>query len=326
MANVDGVRLTLPDGTEFRGKGNLQVQIEHQPNWLLSGGSTVIGFASNLFDSIGGEGSGTLKTPLATGHIGAAGGSRTFEIAFDQWEGNTDSWGPANAGDSIDEKLAVLDTEIARASVDSLSPATLEFGPFSTGSSRYDAIPVVFTQLSPSLDFESETSVFRSRVSCAETINLGEPIDGANGVGEDYRITPAGESTPRIPIAADTLGAGRRGTGEQTQGREVASSGLVDTNGTSDGAPTTQATKVLPSSVRLRGAFRGANAAELADRLKTEFLANDAVDTVDLTAPNRTGADPLTGTYVIGPNSSIDPIIPQVEGGVYAYDLDLQEV
>lgn len=324
MANVNGIRITLPNGQEYRGRGNLQVQIEHQPNWLLSGGNSVIGVAANVFKEIGGNG-GRVKTPLATGHLGAAGGSRTFEIAFDQWEGNTDSWGPADPDDSVDEKMAVLDTEVARASVDSLSPATLEFGPFSSTSSRYDPIPVVLGQLSPSLDFESQTSVFRSRVTCIETVNLGEPIDGEGGVTEDYRLTPAGASTPRIPIAADTLGAGRRGTGEQTQGRATAASPLVDTNGTTGGDPTTLATKVLPTSLRLRGAFRGANAAELADRLKTEFLANDAVNEVDLSAPNQSGTDPLTGTYVIGAESSIDPIVPQVDGGVYGYTLDLQE-
>lgn len=321
MANVNGIKITLPDGTTFEGVGNLQLQVEETPQYLLSPQGSVVGFAQRIFDELG---SGdVLKTPMATGYIGAAGGSRVFEIAFDQWEGNSDSWGPANDDDPADEKLAVLENEIASASVSSLNPATLEWGPYSSTTSRYDPIPVVFTQVTPSVDFGDGPSIFRSRVTCAECIDLTQVIDDG-GVSADFRITPSGESLPRIPIPADTLGPSGRGTGRTQQGREVAQSGLVDVNGSSS-TPTSTATKALPGRVELRGAWRGDGAASIADTFKTDFLADDSVDAVDFEAPGRSGPTPLTGTYTLGSESAIDPLTPQVEDGIYGFELILYE-
>lgn len=323
MANVDGVRLTLPDGTEFFGRGNLQVQIEHQANWLLSGGNTVIGVADWLFDNFQGT---AVQTPLATGHLGAASGSRTFEIAFDDWDGNADTWGPLTNPENFDilEKMSVLDVELAQAKVDSLNPAELEMGPFSSTSSRYDPIPVVFPQLSPTLDFGERPNIFRPRITAAETVDLTQEIDGGSAT-PDY-VLSAPEATDDIPISADTLGAGGRGTGRQQQGYETSPSGLSEKNADSAGtaSPTTQGTKILPRSVQLRGAFRGSNAAQLAEDLRTQYLSDPDVDTVTLST-NLSTPDPLTGEYVIGSNSAIDPIVPQSKGGLYGFELDLQE-
>lgn len=330
MANVQGVRLTLPDGTEFFGKGDVQMQIEHQHNWLLSGGSTVIGFAGNLFNEAGGPGSGIMKTQMATGHLGSAGGSRTFEINFSQWVGNADSWGPAASGDSIAEKMAVLDNELARSGVDSLNPATLEFGPHSSTTSRYDPIPIVVTQISPMLDFQESANTFTPNVTFVETIDLSQAIDGSASVTADYELDSAGTSTT-IPLAADTLGAGGRGTGRLQQGWETAPSKIAQKNAASSASadPTTQNDGVTPASGMLTGAFRGSNAKTLADSLQADFLSNVDVEQVTISIPSGSSVSTpstLTGTYVLGESSYVDPIVPQVDGGVFGYQLDLQEV
>lgn len=320
---LDGVRITLPDGTEFFGRGNLSVSVRHKSNFILTGGSSVIGFASNLFDDIGGQGSDTIKTPLATGHLGAAGGFRRFTVDFRQWEGSTDSWGSANNSDSMQTKMSILDEALARANPSSLNPATLEYAEF-YDNGQFDPIPVIFEEVNPIFDFGESTSAFSPSITCEETIDLSQSIDGGSASAE-YRITPAGETSPRTPIPADTLGPGRQGTGRQRQGNKSAPSSLVDTNG-SGANPTTAATSISPSEVRLQGAWRGSDAAQIAEDFQSDFLASNTVDEIDLTAPNRSGPDPLTGTYVITSESAIDPLTPQVDGGVYGFDLVLREV
>lgn len=325
MTNLEGVRITLdPGGSNeriFRGLGNLSIQVEHQSDYILAGGDTVIAGAQRLFEKLG---SGdTLQTPLATGHLGLGGGTRVFELAFDQWEGNSDAWGPANDGDPPDEKLAVLEQEIAQEGVTSLNPARLEFGPYHDDSgSRYGPIKVVFPSISPVVDFGDGPSIFRSRVTCQETIDLDQVVDGATQLTPDFRLTPAGESSPRLPIPADTLGAGGRGTGAQRQGKDAARQALVDPNG-SGSDPASTPTKILPSEVRLRGAFRGDAAPNLADQLKQDFLTDPSVNKVDLEAPERVAPNPLAGRYTLGGDSAIDPLTPQIERGVYGFDLQL---
>lgn len=331
MANVDGVRITVPydadsDGNDevFFGVGNLSLQIEHQSNWLLSGGNTVIGVADWLFENYAGS---VVETPLASGHLGAASGSRTFEIAFDEWDGSSQEWGPlgSNSNEPVEEKMAVLDNVLAKARVDSLNPAQLEFGPYSAGASRYNPIPVVITQFTPTLDFgERGSSVFRPRITLQETVDLTQEIDGGSAT-PDYTLSATNASVD-IPLSADTLGAGGRGTGRQEQGYETSPSGLAEKNAdaASTATPTTQGTKVLPRSAQLRGAFRGSNAESLANDLRNEYLSNADVDTVTVTS-NISANDPLEGDYILGERSAIDPLVPQQQGGLYGYFLDLQE-
>jgi len=321
---LEGVRITLPDGTTFFGRGDLTVQVRHKSNFLLEGGSSVIGAAGNLFDDVGGQGSSTIKTPLASGHIGAAGGFRRITVDFSQWAGSTDAWGPASSGDSVQTKMSVLDAELARSNPSSLDPATLEYGEFH-GSGMYDPVPVVFEEVNPVVDHGETSSSFRPSVTCEETIDLSGTVDDQSTTQGDYRLTPANSLTPRVPIPADTLGPGGRGSGRLVQGNQAAPSSLVDTNGTAS-SPTTQATSISPSEVRLRGAWRGDAAAAIADDFRTDFLRNETRDEVALTAPGRSGADPITGTYVLTDESSIDPLTPQVQGGVYGFELVLREV
>lgn len=326
MANVKGARLTLPDGTVFFGDGNIQVQIEQTREWLIASGSQIIGFAGNLFDEVGGSGSAVLKTPLADGYLGAAGGSHIYEIDFQQWVGSADSWGPANADDSVLEKAQVLDMELARVGVDSLNPATLEVGAHSTGTSRYDALPVVPTQVSITVDTGESNTVFSSSVTFAETIDLSQTIDGGSSVTAEYELSSSGTTASAIPIAADTLGTRGQGSGAETQGMDTAPSNLVDQNGGSAN-PTTQRSSLKPGRNTLRGAFRGANAASLADSLLNDYIGNDSVTqvTISATAQGSTPT-PITGTFRLGENCSVDPVVPQVDGGVYAYTLDLRRV
>jgi len=336
---VDGIKLTVPAGggdQVYEGTGNIQLEIEQSRNWLLSGGGTVIGFASGLFDSLGS--SSTLRTPLASGHIGAAGGSHVFEFRFDQWEGSTDSWGPSSSGETPIQKMLTLDMELARAEIDSLNPATLETSILSSDTGgiddRYDSMPVVVQQSTPSIDFEETGGqLTRASLTLVETIDLSQVIDdvvGGSGVSVDFKIgSTASSVADELPIQADTL----QNTGMQTQGQETASSNLATKNAASgaSASPTTRQTSVTPRGVMLRGAFRGSNAASLASKLKDQYLSNpdiDESDPVSLSNVNAGGTTPITGDYLLGERSRIEPLTPAVTGtgGVYGYQLDLQEV
>jgi hypothetical protein len=342
---VDGIKLTVPaDGGDqvYEGTGNIQLEIEQSRNWLLSGGGTVIGFASGLFDGLGS--SSTIRTPLASGHLGAAGGSHVFEFRFDQWEGSSDSWGPSSSGETPIQKMLTLDMELARAEVDSLNPATLETSILSsdtqagTGDAiddRYDSMPVVVQQSTPSIDFEETGgSLTRASLTLVETIDLSAVIDdvvGGSGVTPEFKITStASGATDDLPVSADTL----MNTGAQTQGAETDESRLAQKNDAATQAanPTTRKTSQTARGTMLRGAFRGANASTLADKLLTQYLSNDNIDEnnpVSLETEGATGTNPITGDYLInGQRSMIEPLVPAVtsDAGVYGYQLDLQEV
>jgi hypothetical protein len=320
MTNVNGVNIELPDGTVFEFRGDISLQAEQQAQYLVGEQGRIAGFAQRVFDEVG---SGDiLKTPMAGIYLGAAGGQRRFEIAADNWEGEIGQFGAANNDDSVLEKLAVFENALASQAVGSLDPALLEYGPYSQTSSRFDAIPVVFPSVQPSVDFSDGPSVFRSRFTALETIDLSAQVDGGP-LSEALRLTPESASTPRIPIPLDTLGAIGGGRGEQTVGNDVALSGLVDPNG-SGKTPTSAATKILPERVSLSGLFRGQEAASLADQLKADFLKS-GVDAVEVEAPGLSRPTPLTGVYTLGPDSAIFPVAPQVGEGVYGFRLDLRE-
>lgn len=320
MANVDGVDLTLPNDDVFEFRGNITLDVEQSANWLLSGGGSSIDFAKGLYDDLGGG--SVIKTPLASGYLGH-GGTRIFEVGADNWTGETGNFGAAANDDSVMEKLAVLENTLATEAIDSRDPATLEWGPYSSTTSRYDPIPVVPIQVTPSINFEESASSFRSRISLAEAVDFSEILDGSGGASAAYRLTPAGASTPRVPIPADTLNAGR-GAAEQQQGWVAAATSLLDSND-SGSDQTTLPTKISAGRVTLRGAWRGSEAAAIANTFKTDFLTNTGTETVDLEAPGRSSPNPLTGTYVLGEQSSIDPLTPQVDGGVYGFTMDLRE-
>jgi hypothetical protein len=62
----------------------------------------------------------------------------------------------------------------------------------------------------------------------------------------------------------------------------------------------------------------------LADQLQTQYLSNEDVETVTIST-NLSGTRPITGDYILGEGSAIDPLVPAAEGGVYGFTLDLQE-
>lgn len=333
MANVDKFKLTLPnhgspDDQIYESDGDVTVRTEQSRQFLVAAEGTVVGFAQNLWDDVGN--SNTMKTPMASGHLGAAGGSHIFSFEFTDWTGNSNAWGPNSSYTDALERAIVFDMETSRASPDSLNPATLETGPISSTTSEYDAMPVIVSELETDRpgDDPNKTTI---RVTCVETIDLSQAIDGASGVSAEYEIADPSGTESAIPIAADTLGGGRAdssGTGILQQGAEIAQSALSEKNAASSAtsSPTTDQTKILPGGIDLRGAFRGSNARDLANQLRTNYLANEDVPEVNLNAPGiSSSTTPLTGTYTIGENSHIDPLIPQVEGGVWGYRLDLQE-
>jgi len=315
MGNVDGVRITLPDGTTFFGQGNLSINAEQSRSFVLSGGDRATDVFKRHFDN---DGAG-IQTPLATGYLGGGAGQRRFEIAFDQWSGSADQWGPADPDDSVAEKLAVLEREIADAAPDSLNPATLEFGPYSATTSRYDPIPVVFPTVQPSFDFGNSETLFQSRLTAAEAADLTAEIDG-DGSTPDFELTPLGATQPAVGFSRDTTA-----TTLQTIGQAIANGNLVDPNGQSGSDPTTLVSSLLPEQIQLSGAFRGANALSLAKTLKNDILGDDSVQEVDLQAPGVSPDPAIVGTYALGGDSRLDPIDGRVDG-VYGFVLDLRQV
>lgn len=167
MSSYDKVSMTLPDGSEFVGRGNLSVTIQQTPVWLFNGLQNVFAASDQVTGSSGGlteqvfEGSGARI--------------RRFTVEFDQWEGSTDAWGGAAADDDVLIKLQTLDHALATTPITSSNVATLEFGEYSSAG-QFDPVAVVPGDVTLPVDLGERGSSFRPQVEWLDSVDLDQTL------------------------------------------------------------------------------------------------------------------------------------------------------
>jgi len=98
MSSYDKVKMTLPNGDEFVGSGNLNITETQQPFYLLDGFQRTRTLAEQIPN---------VDADTSQAFIGTGARVRTWRVEFTQWEGSTDSWGSASAGDDVLTKLNI---------------------------------------------------------------------------------------------------------------------------------------------------------------------------------------------------------------------------
>lgn len=188
-ADVDG------DGAaetgEFHMAGNLEVTPGLRTGYLVGGrGSTV----NSILSSTLGDGSNVRQGF----YLDLGGGAHTVDIQFRGWEGATDQsgtpvqWGNEGVDDTPTKadatgadpitQIDVLMRYLTRAEIDSRSPATLEYGEYSSGG-LYSAMNVVVE--GPNFTRSAQDgSWFDGSLTCIRAADLNDALDAIKQV--DY--------------------------------------------------------------------------------------------------------------------------------------------
>lgn len=202
MATFDELILTLPEANidgngpttaKFHFAGDLRVTMRIERNYLLKTDGAELQFASILleaFDELSGSTGINVPNPGDSKHKTLAwnygAGSAVVEIDFKGWTGSTERWGDTGddsqltAGDATGEdaftQLQVLYRWLSMTEVDSLTPATIEFGEYSSGG-LYGPMSVLVEQ--PTFDFDTNegASTFDGNLVFVETYPIDTPID-----------------------------------------------------------------------------------------------------------------------------------------------------
>lgn len=161
---LNAVRLDLPETADpYVFRGNLRVTEQHTPEFLFNGFNKLIAASKEATGQAGSiyaqafEGSGTAK--------------RSWTISADQWQGSTDSFGPAAPGDSVATKLQTLAADLAETRITSTRPATFQFGEYSE-SGAYSPITVVFGRVELPAELGERPSAFTADIEVIEALDL----------------------------------------------------------------------------------------------------------------------------------------------------------
>jgi len=180
---LNGARLTMDadvdgDGNTETGVFDLSNGIDITPrirtgDLIAQAGSS----AGSFIDYISGDENGR-----AGYNIDAGGGAAAVDIQFKSWEGSTGRWGDGSGtdqadaeGDAVLRQMSVFWRYLNRGKYDSKSPATFEWGEFSS-SGVYDPLQVTFEEPSTSFTAEEQASVFNGTVTVIATRSLDSLI------------------------------------------------------------------------------------------------------------------------------------------------------
>lgn len=168
MSSYDKVKMDLPNGDTFVGVGNLTVTEAHQPFYLLDGFQSLRTLAEKV---------GVVQNDTASAFVGSGARVRTWTIEFTNWEGNSEDWGSASAGDDVITKLNVLGQSLATAGIDGSNPAILSFGEYSSAG-QYSAQTVVpgEIQLPVNLGPDGSPSTIRPQLTWRDAADLSQAI------------------------------------------------------------------------------------------------------------------------------------------------------
>lgn len=173
MSALDKVRMEIPDGSGdvFVGEGNLQVTENQQPFYLIDGFQNIRTLA---------EQTPFLASDTSQAYVGSGARVRTWQISFESWEGETSSWGSANADDDVLTKLNVLGQTLATAGLSGRKPAILEYGEYSTNGT-YSPKEVVPGEISLPAEFgpDGTPSSFRPTLEWRDAADLRKVLHEA---------------------------------------------------------------------------------------------------------------------------------------------------
>lgn len=178
---LQGARLTLDadvdqDGAAETGVFDLSKNIEITPrirtgNLIAQAGSSAGSFIDVISGSEGGR---------AGFNLDAGGGAAAVDITFRNFEGSDGRWGNNSTNDQADaegehvfRQMSVLYRYLNIGTFDSRSPATLEWGEYSTNG-VYEPMQVTFEE--PSVTFNAEeagsNSVYSGTITAVATRSL----------------------------------------------------------------------------------------------------------------------------------------------------------
>lgn len=299
--DLSEVTIDLPDGSTFVAKGNIVVQSKQSPAWLVSGVGQSLNIVRRFVDGGGQDGrADSLRQGL---YFGTGGGVRVHEIGFDQWEGNTDTWGDASASDGPVSKLCELDHKLASVRIDSTRPATLSFAEFSP-TGRYDPLSVVPDDVSLIFDGQERASSFRTSVQLAESMDLRETIEQAGRAANDFVLNPVIDGAKAALDLPLPLDATDQLSFEQL--RRTVDAGVVN-----DGLPSSLPVALEPGERLLTTVYRGDKASELEGLLRQGVLEKDGADRVVLEAVGNSFTE-FTDEYVLK-GGSVERVHPATD-------------
>lgn len=134
---------------------------------------------------------------------------------------------------------------------------------------------------------------------------------------DNYDITPAGGSSPKVRLYNDSLDAITR-----------SQMSAVQRHGTIEGSrPNSTFDGLQPGDVGFHGFWLGNNASDLADTLRVDFYDNESTTRVDVQAVDGSGTNqnsPYNGTYKLADEGSIDKPVSN-EDRIWEYRMLLVE-
>lgn len=137
MAPLNGLILQT-GGKTFAMKGNLEISAGVRTGFILDGsGSTWTALFSDWLNDIPGFDVGMRQGIF----LDLGGGEHIVEVEATGWTGSDLAWGGVSGADPITQ-LNVLEKTLVSTQIDSFSPATIEFGEFSS-QGMYSPLNVV---------------------------------------------------------------------------------------------------------------------------------------------------------------------------------------
>lgn len=167
MASLNTVEMDLPNGDSFHATGNIAYRTTITPTYLIDGrGGGIIAAISEV------KGGDSYTEQV---YEGAGAKVRTFNIDLTTWEGDTNTWGSASAGDDITTKFDVFEESLASQRITSSKTATLSFGEFSS-SGQFSSHAVVPGEIELPRELGEQPSSGRARVQWFDALDLDQAL------------------------------------------------------------------------------------------------------------------------------------------------------
>jgi hypothetical protein len=172
----DGFLLTLPDGTEFASKTEVETTLEQDIQYIFNGFRESLSLIENyITDDRGGPGEGMGQAVT----LGSGARIQRITVEFEHNIDSSEPWGSTSAGESAVTKRDALNRSLETLVIDSGSPATLAWGEYSdTGQYAPKAVALTNSRLPSGLG--QGASSFRGTLEFVEVADLGSLIHGAN--------------------------------------------------------------------------------------------------------------------------------------------------
>jgi len=162
------VKMELPDGSVYEARGNVRFEEQQQTQYVLDG-----------LGAIGAVASGQLgQSTYAKPRIGVGSGTRTFQVRFESWTGDTSQWGGLAADRHPVAKMQHFGDALASVPFSSGATVTLSYGEYSTAG---DLEPLAVTPAEVDLPFDTreESSSFTGSITWIETLDINQAVHEA---------------------------------------------------------------------------------------------------------------------------------------------------